>query len=484
MRRQILMSLLLPIFITFVLLSYFNITAFESVLNSSIKQKADTELSLIIEKTERILEQADLSEDKIETMLDQNFCQFTQIKTIKITNGSTFIYSFINPKKDKLDNSYLYNTCDLHLNNKAYGPLQIEMTREQSSIGILSRINLFINFAFILIFITLAYISISSWITNAVERPLSNMLSAQQKLARGEFDVRIQTKMSKSNEIIGILSSFNTMAQELENFKKEIEEKNETLETINKKYKKLNDMLETQVRDKTKELREFFSLITHDLKVPLAASQGYAALLLKEKTGKLNEKQEKFVKSIALANTHLTHLVRNLIDSFKYENDSMNYFFQNFYIDELEEEIQSNLALQLEEKNLELTLKSSCNNRPYVYGDKIKITRVLLNLLSNAIKISEAGSQIILSIKEDADLFYISVTDFGKGIEQKYIDEIFNKFTQFPYSSTSTEGTGLGLYIVKKIISGHGQTITVKSKENKGTEFTFSLKKASIDADE
>ena len=185
-----------------------------------------------------------------------------------------------------------------------------------------------------------------------------------------------------------------------------------------------------------------------------------------------------FIKNIAIVNSHLTNLVRNLIDSFKYESGKTVYFFENFKLSELSGEIETNINLLLEEKNI--TLISNLKEKDFiVYGDKMKILRVIINLLSNAIKSSEENSKIELTCKElkKKKKISISITDHGKGIEEDKIKEIFKKFAQFPYSDKSSEGTGLGLYIVKKIIEDHKSEIEVTSDKQSGTSFTFYLKK-------
>ncbi len=475
MHRQFLFSILLPLSIILFIMSYFNISSFEAVVKTNTKLKTTCEILEIKEKVKNS-DLLDFFSHIEKRHIDQFFSNFSQIIKAEIYSNGKVIYTYKHHQKYISDD--LLNKVNISSEHHLKSNQIFYIYTEKNAKSMLSRINLFINFAFIAIFLFLSYIAVKTWFLNAVKKPLNQINNAQNRLANGEFDVRMQTELAKSGEIMQIAGSFNNMVIELENFKKELEEKNKSLEDINIKYKKLNEELELEVSKKTKELREFFSLITHDLKVPLAAVQGYTSLLMRPKTGELNERQTMFIKNIAIVNSHLTNLVRNLIDSFKYESGKTVYFFENFKLSELSGEIETNVNLLLEEKNI--TLTSNLKEKDFVvYGDKMKILRVIINLLSNAIKSSEENSNIELICKElkKKKKISISITDHGKGIEEDKIKEIFKKFAQFPYNDKSSEGTGLGLYIVKKIIEDHKSEIEVTSDKNDGTSFTFYLKK-------
>lgn len=332
------------------------------------------------------------------------------------------------------------------------------------------------NIILVFIFLLSLFIGLSIWCDNAIKRPLEFMHQAQEKLAKGDFDIRVNLDMVQTNELARAYGSFNRMAEDLKIFREELERKNVRLGELNQQYRELNERLELEVADKTKELREFFSLITHDLKVPLAASQGYTDLLLKSKTGVLNEKQRKFLQSISMANSYLLHLVRNMLDSVKYDAGKINYFMESFPLPGLVEEVGSNLHLFLEEKEitLEVNIPEECET---VYADRMKIMQVLTNLLSNAIEMSSPKEKIALTASEYLEMVEISIVDHGPGINSEHLETIFDKFTQFPYEVKSRGGLGLGLYIVKKILDGHGQQIRVVSEPGQGSMFIFTLPK-------
>lgn len=468
MRSQILALTIIPMALLLVMILFFNQNSTDELLKANASLKAENDCLRMKQSLDILAAEEGFSDS---ARLDVIFSSCAQVAEARAFSNGERIYLYISKQPISRDENtelmtFSYCSCGV----------RTDFAVKTSSIrhGLISKVNLFINIVLAVLFLIVLYMSISSWYINAMETPLTQVLSAHEKLAKGEYDARIRPFSHKTSEIIRISGSFNNMAEELEKFKKELEEKNLNLESLNRKYMELNEKLEIDVSEKTKELREFFSLISHDLKVPLAAVQGYASLLMREKTGHLNEKQSKFLKSIAITNQHMTNLVRNLMDYFKHESGKAAYILQDFDIADIWEEIMTNISFTLEEKNLSLNTNiSECGIR--ICADRTKISRAIINLLSNAIKISESGSQIDLLINEDKDKASISVRDYGKGIDKSKTEEIFRKFSQLPYGDRTQEGTGLGLYIVKKIIEGHNQTISVKSEEGKGTEFSFTL---------
>jgi two-component system phosphate regulon sensor histidine kinase PhoR len=330
------------------------------------------------------------------------------------------------------------------------------------------------NITLVFIFLLSIFIGLSIWCDNAIKRPLEFILQAQDKLAKGDFDTRVDLDVVQTNELARAYGSFNRMAEDLKSSRGELEKKNLRLRELNEQYRELNERLEQEVQKKTKELREFFSLITHDLKVPLAASQGYTDLLLKSKTGPLNDKQKKFLQSISMANSHLLHLVRNMLDSVKYDAGKINYYMEGFDLSVLVEEVKSNLHLFLEERGitLEISIPPECER---VYADRMRIGQVITNLLGNAIEISPQGEKITLTAQPYHELVEIEIRDRGPGMPQEVQSTIFDKFTQFHKDVKSSGGMGLGLYIVRRILEGHSQNVRVVSHQGNGSTFIFTL---------
>ncbi|MCD4783330.1 MAG: HAMP domain-containing protein [Candidatus Eremiobacteraeota bacterium] len=338
------------------------------------------------------------------------------------------------------------------------------------------------NLSLSIVFILTAFIAIYVWSKNAIDRPLKYLLQAQDQLSRGDFDAHVELELPANNELGIIANSFNRMAQELKVYKEELEQKSKKLELLNEQYRKLNDSLEQEVDNKTREQREFFSLVTHDLKIPLAAIKGYTSLLKKVKTGRLNNKQEQFVHSIETSCTHLLNMVRNMLDSVKYDEGKVYYYQEKFDLKELISEVQGQLHPIISEKsiNLIISIPEYCN---MVFADRTKIGQVFSNIISNAIDHLPDGGKVEIKARDTRDMIEICISDNGSGIPPEQLPLIFNKFKQIPGKESPSTSLGLGLYIVKKIMEGHEMKTWAKSTEGEGSEFYFTLKEAVMNDD-
>lgn len=372
----------------------------------------------------------------------------------------------------KLLNDYYY---PIIRGGKFLGILRVSLELEKTS-----RLTSFFfigNLSLSVIFILTAFIAIYVWSEHAINRPIRNLLRAQERLRRGDFDAHVELNVPSSNELNIISNSFNDMAKEIKRYQEQLTKQTTELELMNKQYRELNETLESEVKKKTIELREFFSLVTHDLKIPVAAIKGYTTLLKKEKTGQLNEKQERFVNSIETASNHLLGMVKNMLDSVKYEDGRIEYFMENFNLKELTREVESHFHPLLEEKEIELTkvIPEEC---AMVYGDRAKISQVISNILNNAINYTPQKGEIILTAADSGNQVEVRIRDSGAGIPEEQLVRIFDKFQQIPGKESPTTSLGLGLYIVRKIMEGHGQKVWAESTEGRGSSFYFTLEKA------
>ncbi|HEY4000406.1 MAG TPA: HAMP domain-containing sensor histidine kinase [Candidatus Xenobia bacterium] len=339
------------------------------------------------------------------------------------------------------------------------------------------RLVFFGNLLLGLVFGLTAIVAVAWWAEYAIHRPLNFILQAQERLGKGDFETVIPFgEPSSQNEIATISGSFNQMTTQLSRIQEELMEKSERLMEVNQQYRQLNERLEGEVEEKTEELREFFSLITHELKVPLAAIQGYTHLMLQPRTSELTDKQRKYMQSIGTATWHLLGLVRNMLDSVKYDAGKMQFYFDTFDLAELASEVESQLTPAMDEHRVSLRCRigPGCET---LYGDRTKVGQVLINLISNAARFSPADGEVQVEAVEEGDRARLTVTDHGPGIAAENLPHLFDKFTQFGTADASGQGLGLGLYIVRRIVQGHGQTVEVSSEAGQGTIFTFWLAK-------
>lgn len=225
--------------------------------------------------------------------------------------------------------------------------------------------------------------------------------------------------------------------------------------------------------------REFLGNVSHELKTPIFNIQGYILTLL---DGGLKDKtiNKKFLKKSAKGVDRMIAIVQDLEEISKFESGVMNLNETVFDINELCREIKDFLEVKAEENNNQIIIKESENSRINVVADKTRIRQVLINLVNNAINYGPAeNGKIIISFYDFHDNILIEVSDNGIGISEESLPRIFERFYRVDKSrSRDKGGTGLGLAIVKHIIEAHRQSITVHSKPEKGTTFSFTLKKA------
>ena len=252
--------------------------------------------------------------------------------------------------------------------------------------------------------------------------------------------------------------------------------------SLNKLYEEVNDYAFTkekeinELKKRATFRRQFLADVSHELKTPIFAAQGFVHTLL---DGAIEDKKNRinFLKKAAKNLDGLDMLVQDLLTVSHMESGDIRMQKENFdicemiydIIDEFEEKVKEN----------ELTLLASCKRyeEVMVYADARRIYQVLINLISNAIKYTEKKALIYIQVEEvGKSQLNISVKDNGLGIPEIDIDRIFERFYRVDKSRSKHKGgTGLGLAIVKHILEAHESEIKVKSILGKGSEFSFDL---------
>ena len=224
--------------------------------------------------------------------------------------------------------------------------------------------------------------------------------------------------------------------------------------------------------------REFIADISHELKTPIFAAQGFVHTLL---DGAIKDKnvRNKFLKKAAKSLDGLDRIVEDLVTISEMETGVIKMELEHFNINELIQEVFDQFEEKADKKEVTMHFRKGCPENVYVYADRQKIYQVLINLVSNAIKYKKEGPATIeANIKEHEKTVEISIKDNGLGIPRKHIGRIFERFYRIDKSrSREKGGTGLGLSIVKHILEGHNSQISVRSKSGKGSVFSFKLQK-------
>ncbi|MBU2025506.1 hypothetical protein KJ912_02085, partial [Patescibacteria group bacterium] len=261
-------------------------------------------------------------------------------------------------------------------------------------------------------------------------------------------------------------------------------------------YKEIKDFsrkLEREVKKATRELRtantklkkldkaksEFISIASHQLRTPLTSIKGFTSLLLEEAYGRLPEEPKKIMKKIYISNERLILLVEDLLNISRIERGKMEYVLEPVNLRELLKNSISTLMLHAQHKDLFLKFqdKTKKHSNILINADYKKIAEVFDNLIDNAVKYTQKGGITVTLEQKNATKAIISVSDTGIGIKPQDLPRLFEKFTRGEGVSTvNTGGTGLGLFIVKKLTEAHKGKVWVTSPgSNKGATFYIEL---------
>ncbi len=222
--------------------------------------------------------------------------------------------------------------------------------------------------------------------------------------------------------------------------------------------------------------KEFLQNLSHELKTPIFAIQGYVDTLI---NGALDnpEVNKKFLQSTSRNIDRLVNLVDDLDAISKLESGEQLLLKDSFVIQELLKEVYESLSIKADEKQIKCIIKKGCELPLTVFADKEKIRQVFINLVDNAIKYGKQNGTIESSFyKVDGARILIEISDDGSGISEEHLHRIFERFYRTDLArSRKVGGSGLGLSICKHIIEAHGQAIHVRSKIDVGSTFGFTL---------
>ena len=273
------------------------------------------------------------------------------------------------------------------------------------------------------------------------DAPMQSISEATKRVARGDFSVRIDTlhEEDKEDYLDLMIHDLNTMIAELSSI--------ETLKT------------------------DFISNVSHEIKTPIAVIQNYAQLLQSENLS--DQERKEYSRAVADAAERLSTLITNILRLNRLENQKIS-----------PQKVQYDLSAQLaecligfesvwEEKNIEI--EPEIEDGVMVQSDRELLSIVWNNLLSNAFKFTEPGGTVGLQLKKAGDTVLVTVSDSGCGMSPESVRHIFDKFYQGD-SSHATQGNGLGLALVRRIIDITGSEIRVESAPGEGSRFRVKLR--------
>ena len=351
-----------------------------------------------------------------------------------LKSGDVIEKDFINKSNKKLK-SYYRPLID---NNNFNGiTILIESSKEARASKLFTIIWLAVLSAVVLSSIIAYYFA-----EKILLKPLSEINNAAKKLAKGEVEKRVH--IDSEDEIGELADSFNIMAESLEK-----------VDTVR---------------------REFISNVSHELRSPITSIKGFITGII---DGVIPKDKENYYLNIVNDEVgRLSRLVADLLDISSMESGKFKLSILRMDINEIITLCILNLQGKIKEKNINVEVIFS-NNHEYCLGDRDRIIQVVTNLMENAIKYGEEGGRIQIETYTKGELVYVSIFNSGSTIPKEDINKIWERFYKVDKSRTNKVSTGLGLSIVRLILTQHDQDIWVNNIPEKGVKFTFTLKRQS-----
>ena len=297
------------------------------------------------------------------------------------------------------------------------------------------------------IIITVIWILIAALIavygvTYTITRPLREISEAAKEFSKGKYDARVPVR--GNDELAELAKSFNELA--------------------------------TKVQYREEMQNTFLSNASHDLRTPMTTIAGFIDGIL---DGAIPEdKQEYYLNIIKNEIKRLNRLVTSLLDISRLQSGEREFEMKSFNLCELVSQTVISFEARIEEKKLQV----ECDFEDFdmnVMGDKDAINQVVYNLCHNALKFSKEGGAYKISIKSEGEKIRFTIYNEGIGIASEELPFVFDRFFKSDKSrGLDKTGAGLGLFICKTIITGHGEELSVESEYEKYCKFTFTLKKA------
>ena len=291
----------------------------------------------------------------------------------------------------------------------------------------------------------------TQWIQKSVFRPINNLNKALQHIKDGNLDYILDS--DSKGEIGELYNNYEDMRLRL---KESEEEKQENVQ-----------------RNK-----EMIANISHDLKTPITAIKGYVEGIM-DGVADTPEKVDKYIKTIYNKANDMDRLINELTTYSGIDTNRIQYNFHRINVADYFGDCVEEVGLDLESKNIKLNYSNLADRDTVVIIDPEQMKKVINNIISNSVKYMDKQDGIIdIRILDEVDSIRVEIEDNGKGVAQKDLQRIFDRFYRTDASRNSAQGgSGIGLSIVKKIIEDHGGYIWATAKEGEGTCMHFVLRK-------
>lgn len=289
------------------------------------------------------------------------------------------------------------------------------------------------------------------WIYTGVNVPLKKLSEATHRIKEKDFDFEIEVK--GHDEISMLCRDFDDMRRQLK-------------------------MQEEEKESFDRQSKELISNISHDLKTPITAVKGYVEGIM-DGVADTPEKMDRYIRTIYIKANDMDRLINELTFYSKIDTNRIPYNFKKIdaveYFDDCAEEV----GLEMHEREIRFSYINNVEAGTLVIADAEQLKRVINNIIGNSIKyMDKPKKEVQLRVFDAGDYVQAEIEDNGKGIENKDLVNIFDRFYRTDLSRNSSQGgSGIGLSIVRKIIEDHGGRIWTTSKVGEGTTMHFLIRK-------
>ncbi|OYW84850.1 hypothetical protein B7Z17_03390, partial [Candidatus Saccharibacteria bacterium 32-49-10] len=218
----------------------------------------------------------------------------------------------------------------------------------------------------------------------------------------------------------------------------------------------------------------FVAFAAHELRGPITVIRGYLDILSSELSDRLKGDEPELISRLIVSANRLSSYINNILNVAKFDRHHLQVHLYEDTVYAIYASIADDMQLRAQAQHRLITIAIP-ENLPTVAADRGSISEVIGNLVDNAIKYSFEGGVVTISAEAKGDFVEISITDNGVGMPVSVINNLFRKFYRSHRSREAVAGTGIGLYICKAFVESHGGSISVRSRENEGSTFSFTL---------